>query len=512
MRGRRHKHNLSHYQLTTGRLGDILPIGLVEVLPGDTFQHSTSVLVRLSPLSAPVMHSMSVRIHHFFVPHRLAWPKDYPSAGSPVSFEEFITGGPDGNDATEMPSLINSGTPSNLFDLYGVPPVAGAKLCSLPIRGYNMIFNEYYRDQDLVAERPLSQQEFASGARVHCAWEKDYFSSARPWPQKGEEVTVPLGTSAPVRGIGKQDGNFSNINESVIEYGGAAAVYPHAANIGFTDASLEARFFAQGTAATGGSPNIYADLSQAAAAKVNDIRRAFALQRFQEARARYGSRYTEYLRYLGITPSDARLDRPEYLGGGRVRVAVSEVLQTAPEGSPPVRDPAYGVGDLYGHGIAAIRSNAYRRFFEEHGYVHTFLSVRPRVIYQTATDRHWFRRYREDMFQKELQFIGQQEIFNKEIFAQTDAPAGDEVWGYQDRYRELREQASHVTGEFRDKLSYWHLARQFTEQPALNETFVKCQPTRRIFNEQSQDSLWIMSQHSLVARRIVSRTAAPKIL
>lgn len=481
---RRSKHNLSHYQLTTMNLGQIVPVGLVEVLPGDSFRHSTSVLLRMSPLAAPVMHPVTVRIHHFFVPHRLIWQK----AGGTGTFEDFITSGPDGNDTQLVPVEPTTGVAGDLLDYYGIPPVAGVNISTLPVTGFNAIFDEYYRDQDLVTERAANDKTIPL-----CAWEKDYFTAARPWPQKGPDITLPVAGSAPVT----HDVAGSGTDLSV--YSSDAGAYRQMATGGTA---------LQSTNTAGSEANrLYADLTQAEAVKVNEFRKAFALQRYAEARARYGSRYTEYLRYLGITPSDARLDRPEYLGGGRVRVSMSEVLQTGPEGATPVRD--YGVGDMYGHGVAAMRSNAYRRFFEEHGYVHTLLSVRPKAMYNNGIHRSWLRTDRETFWQQELQHIGQQEVLKNEIWA--DGTSGKNTWGYQDRYREYREHPSNVTGEFRSVLNYWHLSRDFAAEPVLNSSFVECNPSKRIFNEQTQNSLWVMAQNRIVARRKVSRTASNRI-
>ena len=482
---RRSKFSLSHYQLTTMNLGQLIPIGLVEVLPGDSFMHSTSALLRMSPLAAPVMHPVTVRIHHFFVPHRLVWSQ----AGGSGTFEDFMTGGSDGADAQTVPTINVTGSAGDLMDHYNVPPVAGLTVSALPIAGYNAIFNEYYRDQDLVSERQWNDQ-----TTPLIAWEKDYFTSARPWPQKGPDVTLPIAGEAPVRtkAGGAQDVTVQGGVSTDFYLNASGSNVAVGADSGFGDLRNA----------------LVADLAQADAVNINEFRRAFALQRYQEARSRYGSRYTEYLRYLGVRPSDARLDRPEFLGGGRARVAISEVLQTAPEGASPARD--YGVGDMYGHGVTAMRSNRYLRFFEEHGYVHSMLSVRPKAIYQDGVHRSLLRQTKEDFWQRELQHIGQQEVWQGEVYRQFAARY--DTFGYQDRYREYREQPSNVSGEFRSTLNYWHLARSFGAAPALNASFVNCDPSKRIFNEQTQNSLWIMAQHRLVARRLVAQRASARIL
>ena len=249
---------------------------------------------------------------------------------------------------------------------------------------------------------------------------------------------------------------------------------------------------------TGGGTQMFADLTAATAVNVNDVREAFALQRYQEARARYGSRYTEYLAYLGVRSSDARLQRPEYLGGGKQTLSFSEVLQTGSTAS--AED---GVGTLYGHGIAAMRSNRYRKFFEEHGYIVSLVSVLPETMYPQGIFRTWNRRVKEDFWQRELQHIGQQPILTKEVYALGANP--DSVFGYQDRYDEYRFAESRVHGEFATTLDDWHFARLLAAEPVLNESFITADPAKRPFQAQGTNSTLLLNvRHVMGARRQVA--------
>jgi len=476
---KRSKFNLSYSKLLSCDMGELVPIGLTEVLPGDTVQQATSALIRCAPLLSPVMHPVRVAIHHWYVPHRIVWE----------DFEDFITGGPDGLNASVFPTIsLSSLAVGSLCDYLGVPTgVASLAVSTLPFRTYAKIWNEFYRDQDLQTELVIDETSgpdtTTSTALQNSAWEKDYFTSSRPWEQKGATITIPLGSSAPVTTAAAND-----VDVSV--YSTVSSAY--------RKLSSDGAFVDRSTTAGVQNDRLYADLTGASAITINALREAMALQRYAEARARYGSRYTEYLRYLGVRSSDARLQRPEYLGGGRQTIQFSEVLATAEAGTAKV-------GDMKGHGIAAMRSNRYRKFFEEHGYVMSLMTVRPKTMYPQGLFRHWNRRVKEDYWQKELQHIGQQEVLNKEVYAGHSDPDG--IFGYQDRYDEYRRTESSIAGEFRTSLlNFWHMARIFSSDVALNADFVKCIPTERTFAVPSQDVLYIMARHRIQARRLVAAT------
>ncbi|WP_308620103.1 major capsid protein [uncultured Desulfovibrio sp.] len=496
---KRSKFSLSYYKLLTCRMGYIIPCGFLEVLPGDSIRMASSCFMRLAPMLAPVMHPCHVTFHHWYVPTRLVFPL----------WEDFITGGPDGLDVTELPTIT---PPTGGFDVGSLADYLGlptkmdiGPISALPFRAYALIYNEWYRDQDLETPLEISTDPgpdtTTSTKLMRGDWERDIFTTARPWPQKGPGVTVPVNGSSTAGNV-VSDGKpftFSTIGSpetsgwGVARPSGSDNVYriqtlPGFGNPGDTNTGM---IFGKQT-------GLKLDAAGLGSIDVNQLREALALQRFEEHRSMYGSRYTEYLRYLGVRSSDARLQRPEYLGGGKQTIQFSEVLQTA-EGTDPV-------GTLRGHGIAAMRSNRFRYFCEEHGMILTFLMIRPKAIYAQGIDRFWLKKVKEDFWQKELQHIGQQEVYTKELYG---AASADSVFGFQNRYDEYRQHWSSISGEFRTILDYWHMARIFANEPVLNADFISSVPTERIFAAQQNDQLYCMVNHSIQARRLMAKFGNP---
>lgn len=519
---KRNKFSLSHYKLLSGNMGYLIPIQVTEVLPGDTIQMATSLFIRLAPMVAPVMHPVHVRVHHWYVPFRLIWD----------DFEDFITGGPDGLDVSVPPYQITTNVRcGTLGDYLGLPitsageATSGYKYSTLPFRAYQLIWNEWYRDQDLQPsfDVPTSSGKEPPNAGLYqlrrVDWERDYFTTARPWPQKGIQATVPVSGATitpPSVGVdivrdpavlgprfdvitGLHQPYFLGSDPTTIS-SAAPVTWDNQSNN--TDHTLVWKDDGIGLKAnvtyTPGS-------STFGHVNINDLREAFALQRFEEHRAMYGSRYVEYLRFLGIKASDARLQRPEYLGGGKQTIQFSEVVQTDPTSSSPA-------GSLTGHGVGAMRTNRFRRFFEENGLIISLMMVQPVAVYQQGLPRMFQREVKEDYFQRELQHIGQQEVYQSELYATgANAPESGEktVFGYQNRYDEYRWHESSVAGEFRSLLNYWHMARDFDAPPVLNESFINGLPTRRIFAAQQLDHLYVMASHSIQARRMLAKFGNP---
>lgn len=517
---KRSKFSLSHYRLFSGRMGYLIPIGITECLPGDTFQQATSIFLRCSPLVTPVMHPVHVTVHHWFIPTRLLWD----------DWEDFITGGPDGMNASIMPTVKapSSGFAiGSLADYLAVPSgIPELEVSVLPFRAYALLYNECYRDQDLEQELPLS---LASGPDTttnttlqRCDWARDYFTTARPWPQKGPAVSVPVNLTAAgeptitgtVTGNGSPTftatGSGGTVTSPLKTLSTSGTYTGTGGNVGMDKTGNLGDRTGFNAPLSWNDPALKVNLQfqsgnpELGSVDINQLREAFALQRFEEHRALYGSRYVEYLRYLGVKSSDARLQRPEYLGGSRQTIQFSEVLQTAPGGDDPV-------GALKGHGIGAMRTNRYRRFFEEHGYVLTVMMVRPISVYMQGLSRMWNRRVKEDYYQRELQNIGQQEVLTKELYAgNSSGPTPDDtIFGYQNRYDEYRWHESYVSGEFRDILNSWHMARDFANEPTLNADFINAVPTTRIFAAQQNDTLYCMANHSIQARRLMSKYGNP---
>jgi hypothetical protein len=486
MRFKRNVFNIGGYHPTTFNMGELVPVQCRELIEGDTVQGSTSLLIRVSPTLAPVMHPVTVRVHHWFVPTRILWS----------SWEDFRTGGSDGNNTDTVPQTASiTHAVGTLTNYMGVPTgSSGYTVNALPVRAYNMIYNKRYRDQDVITE---VSEDSTSVQKI--AWEKNQFTTARSSSQRGTEVSLPLGTAAYLK--------YDDVTgDTTGQNGDWVVAYQDAGNDGQwgSNASLDTASDAQLTA--NNNANVYADLSTATAATINDLRVAFATQNFMEIRQKYGANYIDYLAYLGITGQDSRLQEPEYLGGGKQNISFSEVIATAETGT------SVDVGDLKGHGIAAVKSNRFRKFIPEHGYLLTLVSIRPKAIYANGLDKMWTRTDKEDFFTKELERMGQVEIENREIYIDDTGPTDTFGWGA--RYHDYREGKSFVSGEFApgQALDHFTQAISYSSDVALNQTFLECNPSTRIYASTATNNIWCFTNNDTKVRRIAARNPQPSIL
>lgn len=498
--------NLSNTHVYSGDMGQMIPVRVQEVLPGDKIVGKTSAVIRMMPQLAPFFTRVVATVITVFTPNRLVWDE----------WEDFITGGPtnDPIDEPEWPHFVlPTASPGvgELLDYMGVPPGMGTgepgvkKISAIPVRAVWLTWNEWGRDQDLQTVVPISTAsgqdtttDFQTVPRL--SWMKDYFTVARPDPQKGPAITISLGTTAPV--------NFPNNPNSVdITTGPNQGEFPlrgtsDAINGG--EISLEDTVgpaFTREDAQIHMQPGV-ADLSAATAIEINALRRALAYQRFSENRARYGSRYSEYLRALGVISPDERLQRPEICSLSKQVLMTSEVLQTAQTTADPD-----GVGEMFGHTLGIAKSNSFKRYFPEHGTLITYICVRPDPLYSQGLNCMWNREHKEDYFQTELQHIGSQPIYRRELNALGNAASDATIYGYKDPYDDLRFMPSYVTGEFRpgQDLDHWTLAREFATpaDAVLNSALVECLPSKRIFPVTNKPVLWVKVRNKYTAKRLL---------
>jgi hypothetical protein len=486
---KRSTHDLSFTHSTSGDMGLLYPIAAIDVLPGDTMRHAVDMLARVAPMAKPVMHPVDIRVHNFFVPNRLIWE----------DWEDFIVG----NEGSKTYPTITPGSAADtvLFDRFGAEPVTGVAYDALPARAYNLIWNEFFRDQDLSTERTIDLTDGADTTTdldiARIAWGKDYFTTARANPQQGTAVSLGFSSGlAPIQGLGISDTSSSNVYETD---NATAQAYSDRWSVAGTNTGDAALNFQSTEVDSNGKPLIYADLSGASGGiDINELRNSIALQRIAEAREFFGSRYEDYLRFYGINPRDGRLQRPEPLGGSRQRIAFSEVLVTA-EGT------STNPGELYGHGIAGLRQRPYRKMFEEHGWIISLLSVRPAGIYQNGIPKRFLRREPTDFWHSELELLPWQEVNELEIYG---GGSSANTFGYVPRFDEYRELNSFVSGTFRGGTEEdWTLAREFASAPTLNASFVECTPSDRIYLDTAMPEMLFNIRHNIRARRLVRANA-----
>ena len=500
----RSRFNRSHGHKTTMDAGYLVPIFVDEALPGDTFNLRMQGFGRLATPIHPIMDNLFFDTHFFAVPIRLIWD----------NWQKF--NGEQDNPADSTDFLVPQMTPGaaiaegSISDYFGIPTgIANIKYTALWHRAYNLIYNEWYRDQNLqdsvTVDKGDGPDDPANYVLLRRGKRHDYFTSALPWPQKGPAVSLPFSGNAPVVGLASANQSpAAGPSPTVYETDKGATTYTTFWNVGGG-----ANMYMEG--GTGGNPAIYADLTDVTAATVNQLREAFAVQKLYERDARGGTRYTEIIRsHFGVISPDARLQRPEYLGGGSSPIIVNPIAQTSettPQ-SPQANLAAIGTMNANGHGFT--------KSFTEHCVLIGLASVRADLNYQQGLNRMWSRSTRWDFYWPALSHIGEQAVLNKEIYADGTA-ADDEVFGYQERHAEYRYKPSLITGQFRsqfaESLDTWHLAQDFETRPTLNGQFIEENPPiDRIIAVPSEPHLILDSYFSLTCARPMPMYSVPGMI
>lgn len=493
--------DLSHDFKFSGDMGNLIPILVNECVPGDSYKISCEAMVRFAPMIAPIMHRVDVSMHYFFVPNRIVWD----------GWQDFIVSNTD--NVPPYPYITFNGDPDGSYAKFlnymGVPLRAAgtgagqnAFLNALPFAAYQCVYNEYYRDQNLIPSVTYKLENGTNDANIGelCAlrkraWEHDYFTASLPFAQKGQAVGVPIGT---IEGDARVSIN-TNINP------GYNSMF-----IGNTGGALYAwQQVGSGTPNPGSTGAVYAETDglSVAPGTINDLRRAMRLQEWLEKNARGGTRYVEnILMHFGVRSSDARLQRPEYITGVKSPIVISEVLNTTGEqtGLPQ--------GNMAGHGIGVTSGNYGKYYCEEHGYIIGIMSVMPKTAYQQGIPRTYLKKDNLDYFWPSFANIGEQEVYQQELYAyETNA---EDTFGYVPRYAEYKYMPSRVAGEFVSSLDYWHLGRIFANNPSLNQTFIECDPaaTKRIFAvEEGADSLYCHVYNKIQAVRPMPKFGTPML-
>lgn len=516
---KRTKFDRSHVYKTTFDSGKLIPVFVDEVLPGDTVRMSVNYFARLATPIKPIMDNIYLDWFFFFVPNRLVWEH----------WQNFCFEQEDPDDSTDyvIPTVTATGNSENayigsLWDYFGLPVNTSGNISgisALPFRGVYLIWNEWFRDENLQKSVKIQKGDtnevlnsaraseqpswvFTSGTDIFPGLacpprgkRHDYFTSALPWTQKGPGVSIGLAGTAsivdPSPGGGYLLHSVSNQLAAVSAYGGDASSSGGERRASGTGSITLNRVSGSDWSTVGGfagnsSDNVtmsaqaastylgkdsYVDLDTSSIFTINSLRTAFQMQKFYERLARGGSRYTEVLRsFFGVISPDARLQRPEFLGSFTKMVNVNPIAQTS------ATDNTSPQGNLSAYGVTAAKFHGFTKSFVEHGYIFGFVCARADLTYQQGIGKMWLRSTVYDFYWPTFAHLGEQAIELREIYAQG-SEADTTVFGYQERYAEYRYKPSQITGKFRSSvvngsLDKWHLSQFFNNAPTLNEEFI----------------------------------------
>lgn len=480
--------NLSYEKKFTADMGILYPVMCDEVVPGDIVKIGNQSVVRANPMVAPPMHEIYMTTHYFHVPYRIL-DEDFP---------EFITGGEDGQSSITLPRWDPIGVDENalgsLWDYFGFPVginPTGALPLDYPKRAYNLTWNEYFRDQNTMTELDIT----TNFSLQRASWTKDRFTSALPFQQRGTAPALPItGTTKAIW----ENADFQQVAPSF--------------QGGFNGAPGNAVMQINNATAIANAVNFFnandVDLSGASTFDVNDLRLAFQLQKWLERNARCGSRYTEFLQaHFNVAPRDERLNRPEYIGGCKSNITISEVLQTSETGTSPQ-------GNLAGHGIGVDQKYIGKYRVKEFGLIIGLMCIRPRPAYSQGIDKQWLRTVKEDFYFPEFSHLSEQAITQAEIYATGVQTENETIFGYQGIYNEMRTKQNQVCGLLRpgQSLDYWTLGREFSAAPALNQAFIECNPSKRIFAVTSEPGFIVTIGNIIKAFRPMPYLAEPGLI
>lgn len=501
----RSSFNRSHGYKTTLDSGYLVPFFVDEVLPGDTFNLKATLFGRLATPAVPFMDNMYLETFFFFVPNRLVWD----------NWQKFNGEQKNPGDSTDflIPTLeAGKHEVGSIADYFGIPTgVSLDKINALPFRAYNLIYNEWFRDENLQdslevptgdGPDPINKYNLVRRGKRH-----DYFTSCLPWPQKGPGVELPLGSTANLNGTLSVPGGSYTLN--VNTDGNALSHNPNWT--WQSGSSVNPTITVPTNRIDMSKSGVTVDLSSATAITINSLRQAFQLQKLYERDARGGTRYTEILRaHFGVISPDARLQRPEYLGGSSTRININPVQQTS------ATDTTSPQGNLAAYGVLGDKVNGFMKSFVEHGYIIGLVNVRADLTYQQGLNRMWSRQTRFDYYWPALAHLGEQAVLNKEIYAQGTSK-DDEVFGYQERWAEYRYFPSQITGKFRStyaqSLDVWHLAQEFAELPKLNSEFIMDNPpVARVLAVQNEPQILLDCYFSLSCVRPMPIYSVPGLV